>query len=299
LNTREKELAQREKTLLERENLIDEQYLRVMRLRKSLVDRDSELLKKSEIKDTMIEGGEVEPMEPVEEDFKTLDTEEIGKEIGLGEEEVGAKIHVEEEQKEPHVEEKPSEEVPVDEPVSPTVETPLVEPPEESSYPQEIPVEEPAQVTTHPEELPPEEPTDVTSPSEITPPEEHEGEKVPGEEIDSTVDDVSESEPPPPEEVTSTDSSMAEEKAAETIDEDVPCPQCATPVSKSSSICYYCGAELKEKVEEEEIKSPAEVGKTEEDGTPKCQLCNEHLTFIEQYGRWYCYTCEKYGPKDL
>lgn len=26
-----------------------------------------------------------------------------------------------------------------------------------------------------------------------------------------------------------------------------------------------------------------------------CQSCGQPLSYIEQYGRWYCYSCEKYA----
>lgn len=28
--------------------------------------------------------------------------------------------------------------------------------------------------------------------------------------------------------------------------------------------------------------------------TPTCSTCGQPLTFIQQYGRWYCYNCKKY-----
>jgi len=28
-----------------------------------------------------------------------------------------------------------------------------------------------------------------------------------------------------------------------------------------------------------------------------CAICGGPLTFIEEYGRWYCYKCEAYAPR--
>jgi len=29
-------------------------------------------------------------------------------------------------------------------------------------------------------------------------------------------------------------------------------------------------------------------------GPPTCPTCGQRLTFVEQYGKWYCYNCRKY-----
>ncbi len=34
----------------------------------------------------------------------------------------------------------------------------------------------------------------------------------------------------------------------------------------------------------------------EREVTHPCPDCGEKLSYIEQYDRWYCYSCEKYTP---
>jgi hypothetical protein len=34
-----------------------------------------------------------------------------------------------------------------------------------------------------------------------------------------------------------------------------------------------------------------------EGGSPACPGCGGKASFIEQYDRWYCYSCEQYLPK--
>ena len=50
---------------------------------------------------------------------------------------------------------------------------------------------------------------------------------------------------------------------------------------------------------EPESQQPAEEYVDEKpDSSMPCQTCSEPMTFIEQYGRHYCYDCETYGDKE-
>ncbi|UCF07731.1 MAG: hypothetical protein JSW28_08835 [Thermoplasmata archaeon] len=56
-----------------------------------------------------------------------------------------------------------------------------------------------------------------------------------------------------------------------------------------------------EKMESEEGKKAADqiatMGQKEGD-QPTCSECGNAMNYIEQYDRYYCYTCEKYAPKE-
>jgi ribosomal protein S27AE len=42
-------------------------------------------------------------------------------------------------------------------------------------------------------------------------------------------------------------------------------------------------------------KTKAEESTTAEEKGPICPDCGKDMSFIEQYGRWYCYSCERYA----
>lgn len=37
------------------------------------------------------------------------------------------------------------------------------------------------------------------------------------------------------------------------------------------------------------------VGETVEEATPRCAKCGGELSWIEEYQRWYCYSCKEYA----
>lgn len=51
----------------------------------------------------------------------------------------------------------------------------------------------------------------------------------------------------------------------------------------------------KPKLEEGERPAPPPVEIEER----KCLTCGQKLTYVEKYGRWYCYNCKKYAPQEI
>jgi isoleucyl-tRNA synthetase len=54
------------------------------------------------------------------------------------------------------------------------------------------------------------------------------------------------------------------------------------------------GEEPEEEPEEEEIPLPQE-----EEVKKSCEFCGEELTYIDEYERWYCYSCGKYEGEEV
>jgi hypothetical protein len=60
---------------------------------------------------------------------------------------------------------------------------------------------------------------------------------------------------------------------------------------------------IQEYMEEQDIPASAPVATkdyvdAEPDPDRPCPNCSKPMTYIEQYGRYYCYDCEIYGAKD-
>jgi len=107
------------------------------------------------------------------------------------------------------------------------------------------------------------------------------------------------------------------EMCEETMDEPVrevlkPCPDCGDALDFISDYdswyCEYCGdykvmekaVRKKKKKKKVKKKKPAKArGRAPAPGwarkTPRCRDCQGPMTYIPQYERWYCYTCQRYG----
>jgi hypothetical protein len=102
-----------------------------------------------------------------------------------------------------------------------------------------------------------------------------------------------------------------------TDDYEYACPHCRSTVSAHASVCSNCGSYIAEEGEET-ATSPyggASGGEREPyDPSPKpkpitevaakpparvryCNFCGQPLTYVEQYDRWYCYSCQRYQEK--
>lgn len=62
--------------------------------------------------------------------------------------------------------------------------------------------------------------------------------------------------------------------------------------SQTAPVASMAAQEPSEAMPEEEY-----VDEKPDQGKP-CEICSEPMTFIEQYGRYYCYDCETYGEKE-
>jgi hypothetical protein len=92
---------------------------------------------------------------------------------------------------------------------------------------------------------------------------------------------------------------VAEEPKESPADTEKVCPKCEgepTYVDQYDKwFCYTCNEYIEPKDKEAEIKkeeAPAESAKAELDMI--CGKCEGDATWVEQYDRWFCYTCNEY-----
>jgi predicted RNA-binding Zn-ribbon protein involved in translation (DUF1610 family) len=83
----------------------------------------------------------------------------------------------------------------------------------------------------------------------------------------------------------------------------VACPTCGKDLTYIKEYDrYYCYAEARyapKGYEAAPAAAPEEGAAQTHEGHYHCPSCGRELTFIEQYGRYYCYPEQTYAPKDL
>lgn len=67
-------------------------------------------------------------------------------------------------------------------------------------------------------------------------------------------------------------------------------------LSAAEAISSDRSAVLAQELMAQEQPSPSNPSQPQ---TKQCPQCMRELSYIQQYTRWYCYTCKKYAPKDI
>jgi len=79
------------------------------------------------------------------------------------------------------------------------------------------------------------------------------------------------------------------------------CPSCGQPLTFIPEYgrwhCHNCEEYLPVNFEDWNYKKFKGVAMGPEQYAPTCPSCSRPLTFIPEYGRWYCYNCEEYAPE--
>jgi len=125
--------------------------------------------------------------------------------------------------------------------------------------------------------------------------------------------------PPPPDDLKTEVLEMDDPPNEDVPEEDFSfgCSHCGATVGSSDSICPSCGGALDQERDNDvslwesnddtiydprpEREAGPQLAYQGARGGPDtyCVYCGGDLTYIEQYGRWYCYPCEKYGSSDI
>lgn len=91
-----------------------------------------------------------------------------------------------------------------------------------------------------------------------------------------------------------------------------PCPSCGKPLTwvqqYNQWYCYTCQKYIPPVQEQQQVQQqaqqfvPVQQSPTQQrpqqnaGGTPTCPKCGQIPQYVQQYGRWYCYSCKEYLP---
>jgi len=292
--SRETELNERLSQLLAKEKLQQEDYEKLLAAKSKLLEKETSILSREKI---LEEGGMLETIEPASTDIKGLDIERVAEDLEI-KEETGS-----------YPESGPEEEPSVEPPPQPEVsqETEAAE-----TEPESQPENEAADEGTEGERACPRCGTMISkvattcfacgtdlvpeiSPPEVQPsPEEEGGKETPAESEFLEFEKKErggEVQIPTKEELYT----LSEEQL----------------VSVSSALGLDTSGRVKhlrerliefiEKTEEEQLPGvadePKEKDKQDTKEAPTCTDCGSQMNYIEQYNRYYCYSCEKYAKR--
>ena len=79
------------------------------------------------------------------------------------------------------------------------------------------------------------------------------------------------------------------------------CPGCNRQIPPNTSVCTYCGRRLNTMNRTVKVKWEDDTKETRKAIIPKyvCNTCLKPLQYINQYGKWYCKSCNFYDPPSL
>jgi predicted RNA-binding Zn-ribbon protein involved in translation (DUF1610 family) len=293
--SRETELNDRWSQLLAKEKLQQEDYEKLLAAKAQLLERETHILSREKVLEN---GGTLEPIEPASADLKGLDIDEVEKDLGL-QEETGSYPEIAEE--EPQVESTP--------PPESNQENHAVE-----IKPEQQPESEEVEEATKGERVCPRCGTMISKVAttcfacgtDLVP------EEVPSVLQVSTDKEGREKEAPAESEFLDFENKESGGKVQVPTREELYTMNEEQLVSVSTDLGLDTSGRVKhlrerlieyiEKAEREGVPPgkgdrPEVSENNEGEKAPACTECGSELNYIEQYDRYYCYSCEKYAKK--